>query len=139
MVLLQEPSRSAFLCSAMIFVKYREVSTRTILPNFIGNCRDSVVFAFWQTYEQKREKEEAYIKEVYVKEAYVRQVLSCFNLILLANQNNSPGQPKGSLRIATAIRYNYHVQLVATKRGRMRVADLKFWSARQRGCRKKTC
>jgi len=42
---LQEPSRSAFPRSVVIFVKYREVSTRTILQNFIGNCRDSVVFA----------------------------------------------------------------------------------------------
>ena len=32
--------------TSVIFVKYREVPTRTILPNFIGNCRDSVVFAF---------------------------------------------------------------------------------------------
>ena len=70
-------ARSAFLRSVVIFVEYREVPTRTILPNFIGNYRDM----------DKREKEEAYVKE-----AYVRQVLSCFNLILLANQNNSPGQ-----------------------------------------------
>src|SRR6266571_7279846 len=103
MAWLQEPSRLAFLCSAVIFVKYRGDSTSTILPNFIGNCRDSVVFAFWQRHKQKREKEEAYVEEVYVKEAYVRQVLSRLNLILLANRNNSPGQPKGPLRIATAI------------------------------------
>ena len=44
---LQEPLQSAFLCSVVIFVKYRGVSTRTMLPNFIGNCRDSVVFALW--------------------------------------------------------------------------------------------
>ena len=56
------------------------------------------------------------------------QVLSCFDLIPLANQNNSPGQPKQSLRAAIAIHYNCHVQLVATRRGRMRVANLKFWS-----------
>ena len=37
-----------FLRSGVIFVKYREVSTRTILLNFISNCRDSVVFAFWR-------------------------------------------------------------------------------------------
>ncbi len=36
-------------------------------------------------------------------------------MILLANQNNSPGQPKESLRVATAVRYNYYVQLVAIK------------------------
>ena len=58
------------------------------------------------------------------------QVLSCFVLIPLANQNNSPGQPKSSLRTAIAVRYNCYVQLVATKRGRMRVPNLKFWSAR---------
>jgi len=32
---LQEPLQSAFLCSAVIFIKYRKVSTCTILPNFI--------------------------------------------------------------------------------------------------------
>ena len=36
------------LRSIVIFVKYREVFTRTVLPNFVGNCRDSVVFAFWR-------------------------------------------------------------------------------------------
>ena len=35
-----------------------------------------------QRHRQKREKEEA----------YVRQVLGCFNLILLANQNNPSGE-----------------------------------------------
>jgi len=54
-------------------------------------------------------------------------------LILLANQNNSLGQPKESLRVATAIRYNYYIQLVATKRDWMRIPNLKFWSPRQRG------
>ena len=57
----------------VIFVKYREVFSRTIMPNFIGHCRDSVVFAFWLGCGQKREKEEA----------YVRQVLNCFDSILL--------------------------------------------------------
>src|SRR6266702_1557365 len=61
----QEPSQSAFR-NIVIFVKYREVSTRTILPNFIGNCGDNGGIG-------KREKEEAYVKE-----AYVKQVLSCF-------------------------------------------------------------
>ena len=45
---LQEPSRLAFLRSVVIFVKYHEVFTRTTLPNFIGNYRNSIVFAFWQ-------------------------------------------------------------------------------------------
>ena len=75
--------------SVVIFVKYREVSTRTILPNFIGHCKDSVAEG-----RQKRE-----IEEAYVKEAYVRQVLSCFDVILLANQGDSPGQLKRSLRV----------------------------------------
>jgi hypothetical protein len=43
-----QTSRLAFLRSVVIFVKYREVSTRTISPNFIGNCRNSFVFAFWR-------------------------------------------------------------------------------------------
>jgi len=37
------------------------------------------------------------------------------------------------LQPSIRLRYNYYVQLVATKRGRMRVPNLKFWSARQRG------
>src|SRR6266568_5321570 len=86
--------------------QYRRVYTSTILPNFTGNCRDSVVFALAEVQAKER---------AYVEEAYVRQVLSCFDLILLANQNNSPGQPKESLRVATAVRYNYYVQLVAIK------------------------
>ena len=106
--------------SVVIFVKYRKVSTRTILLNFISHCRDSVAEG-----RQKRE-----IEEVYVEEAYVRQVLRCFDLILLANQGGSPGQPKRSLRVA---RYNCYVQLVATKRDRIRELNLKFQSARQRG------
>ena len=96
--------------------QYREVSTHTILPNFIGNCRDSVVFAFWQRYKQ-REKEEAYIEEAYVEEAYVEETYVeeayVFNLILPANQGDSPGQPERSLRTGTCVRYNYHIQLVA--------------------------
>jgi len=55
------------------------------------------------------------------------------NLILLANQGDSPGQPKKVLAWATAIRYNYYVQLVAIKRSRMHVANLIFRSARQKG------
>ena len=37
------------------------------------------------------------------------------------------------LQPSIGVRYDYYVQLVAIKRGRMRVANLKFWSARQRG------
>ena len=42
-------------------------------------------------------------------------------MILPANQRDSPGQPKRSLRVATGVRYGYYVQLVATKRDWMRV------------------
>src|SRR6266704_2497890 len=77
----------------------------------------------------KKEREEAYVKE-----AYIRQVLSCFistpRTIPLANQNNSPGQPKWSLRAATCVRY---IQLVATKRDWMRVPNVKFWSTAEGG------
>ena len=45
--------RSTFLRSVVIFVKYRKASTRTILPNFIDNCRDSVVFAFWRPQQRR--------------------------------------------------------------------------------------
>ena len=38
-------------------------------------------------------------------------------MILLANQGDSLGQPKRSLRAATAVRYNYYVQQVAIKAG----------------------
>ena len=37
------------------------------------------------------------------------------------------------LQLSIGVCFNYYVQLVATKRGRMRVANLKFWSARQKG------
>src|SRR6266576_2955698 len=80
----------------------------------------------------KKEREQAYVEE-----AYVRQVLSCFistpRTIPLANQNNSPGQPKWSLHAATCVRYNYYVQLVATKRDWMRVPNVKFWSTAEGG------
>ena len=36
----------------------------TIIPNFIGNCRDIVVFAFWRRHGQK---EDAYVEETYVR------------------------------------------------------------------------
>jgi len=68
-----QTSQSAFLRSVAIFVKYRKVSTRTILPNFISNCRDSVVFAFWWPDIVKGERTSS---------------------ILLANQGDSPGQPR---------------------------------------------
>ena len=45
-------------------------------------------------------------------------------MILLANRGDSPWQPKKSLRAATAVRYNYYVQLVATRRNWMRGANL---------------
>ena len=52
------------LHSVAIFVKYREVPTRTILPNPIGHCRETVerqrCFMFWRRRRQKREKEEVY-------------------------------------------------------------------------------
>jgi hypothetical protein len=63
-------------------------------------CQISSVIAETALYSRfgrgmgKGEKEEAYVKEKYVDEAYVKQVL---NLILPANQNNSPGQPKRPL------------------------------------------
>ena len=81
----REPQLFAIgLYSVVIFVKHREVFARTILPNFISRCKDSVVFAFWRRHGQKKEKEGT----------YVRQVLNCFDSIPLANQNNSLGQPK---------------------------------------------
>ena len=49
------------LYTIVIFVKYREVSTHTILLDFINNCRDSVAFAFWRRHREKRENEEAYV------------------------------------------------------------------------------
>jgi hypothetical protein len=92
--------------SVVVFVEYREVPT-------VRYCQTSSATAetALRRCRQKRENEEAYVEG-----AYVRQVLSCFDLILLANQGDSPGQPKRSLRVATAVRYNCYVQLVATKR-----------------------
>jgi hypothetical protein len=58
---------------------------------------------------------------------------TCSILILPANQGDSPGQPKRPLRVATGIRYNYYVQLVAFKRGRMRVSHrVSFETGRNR-------
>ena len=87
-------SRSAFLRSVVRFppVRYCQTSSATAETAFYSRC-------------SRGGKEESYIK----------QVLNCFDLILLANQGDSPGQPKRSLRAATAIRYHYSVQLVAIK------------------------
>ena len=75
---LQEPSQSAFR-SVMIFVKYREVSTRTILPNFISNCGDSGGIG---TRERKR------------KRVSRKLTSSKFWVAPLANLDNSPNQPE---------------------------------------------
>jgi hypothetical protein len=93
----------------VIFVKYREVSTRRYYQISSAIAETALYLRFGRGIS-KREKEEAYVKEACVEEAHFRQALSCFDLILLANQNNSPGQPKESLRVATAVRYNYYVQ-----------------------------
>ena len=71
--------------SVVIFVKYREVSTYTILLNFINLSIETALYLRFGGGMGQREKEEAYIEE-----AYVRQVLSCFNLTPLANQDISP-------------------------------------------------
>ena len=89
-------------------------------------CRDSVIFAFWRPQGRRSYGGEG--GEGGEDEAYV------FNLILLADQDVSPGQPKRSLRVATAVHYRYYVQLVAIKRGWMRVANLKSRSARLQWC-----
>ena len=48
----------AILHSVVIFVKHREVSTHTISPNFIANCRNSFVFVFWRPQRGYAVKEE---------------------------------------------------------------------------------
>jgi hypothetical protein len=78
--------------SAVIFVKYREAPTHTILPNFIDLSVETALYLRFGGGMGQREKEEAYIEEAYVKQ--VLQVLSCFNSTPLANQDNSPGQPE---------------------------------------------
>ena len=94
-----QTSRSAFLRSVVIFVKYREVSTRTILPNFIDNCRNGFVFAFWRPQRGAQ-----------LRGGRGACVLS---LVPPANQGDSPGQPKRSLRAGTCVRFNFYIQLVA--------------------------
>ena len=54
------------------------VSARTILQNFIDLSVNSVVFAFLAATTEAEGEEEAYV----------------FNLIILANQGDSPGKPK---------------------------------------------
>ena len=41
-------------------------------------------------------------------------------------RRDSPGQPKRSMRVATAVRYNYYVQWVIIERNWMRVANSNF-------------
>ena len=43
---------------------------------------------------------------------------------LQVNQGDSPGQPKRSLRVATAVRYNYYVQSVEIRRNWIPVPNL---------------
>ena len=78
--------------SVVIFVKYREVSTHTILLNFIDLSVERALYLRFGGGMGQREKEEAYIEEAYVRQ--VLQVQSCFNSTPLANQDNSPGQPE---------------------------------------------
>jgi hypothetical protein len=53
--------------SAVIFVKYREVSTHTILPNFIDLSVETALYLRFSEGMGQREKEEAYIEEAYVR------------------------------------------------------------------------
>ena len=92
-------SRSAFLCRDLC------QTSQGFHPYDIAKFhrplyRDSVVFAFWRPQRRRSQGGE--------EEAYV------FNLIL-ANQGDSLGQPKRSLRAATTVRYNYYIQLVINR------------------------
>ena len=49
--------------SVVIFVKYREVSTHTILPNFIDLSVETALYLRFGGGMGQREKEEAYIEE----------------------------------------------------------------------------
>ena len=80
----------------MIFIKYREVSTHTIFPNFIDLSAETVLSSRFGGHKGGVAKG----GEGGEEEAYV------FNLIPLANQGESPGQPKRSLRVATTVRFN---------------------------------
>ena len=48
------------------------------------------------------------------------------------NEDHDTAEAK-FLQPSMRLRYNYYVQLVVTRRDWMRVPNLKFWSARQRG------
>ena len=125
-------SEAVCLAARTLLLQCREVSTPTILPNFICNCRDSVVFAFGGGIERKRKR----MSRNYTSgKFWVTSIRLPWptRTVPLANQGGSPGQPKKPLFVATAVRYNCYVQLVATKRDWMRVPNLKFWSPRQRG------
>ena len=52
----------AFLRSVIIFVKYREVSTRTVLPNFINLSAETVSYSRLESVGKKEKKEKAYIR-----------------------------------------------------------------------------
>ena len=93
-VIVAEPYARTFaigLCSIVVFIKYREVPTHTILPSFINNRRGSVVFVFWRRYGQKREKEEAYVKEAYVGRVLSYSYVHDQHIAVL--QFDSVGQP----------------------------------------------
>ena len=69
-------SRLALLRSVVIFIKYCEVSTHTILPNFVDLSAETALYSHFGGGVGKKGKKE---------EAYVRQVLNWFNSILVAN------------------------------------------------------
>jgi hypothetical protein len=52
---------------AVIFVKYREVPTHTILPNFIDLSVETALYLRFGGGMGQREKEEAYIEEVFCR------------------------------------------------------------------------
>src|ERR1700722_17454646 len=87
------------LHSTVIFVKYREVSTRTIIPNFKRCIR--VLAAVVSPQHRRRRRCRRGGKE----EASTSR---CKGGVVLV----SPRQPKWPLRTAIGVRYNYYVQLV---------------------------
>ena len=82
----------------VIFAKYREISTRTMLPNFIDLSAEAVLYSLFGGHNGG-----------VVKGAQRKRTSS-----------------KRSLRVANAVRDIYSVQLVAIKRDYSHVQNFKF-------------
>ena len=106
-----------FATGIVIFIKYRKVSTYIILLNLIGNYRGSVVFA-------KERRRKRMLRKRTSGKFWVASIRLPWptRIILQAT------------KIVLACSHSHSLQLPCTVGGNQAsVANLKFWSPRQRG------